>query len=93
MSTATIDTLTIRIAEPVRRKLAERAAQEGKGLSEYVEVLLEREAHRPSIEEILAPFRQQVEASGMTDVELEQFFEGVRNEVWQEKQAAKRGSE
>jgi len=33
----------------------------------------------------LAPFRRQVEESGMTDDELGDFFEEVREEVWQEK--------
>jgi hypothetical protein len=36
-------------------------------------------------DELLAPFRKQVEDSGMTDEQLEGFFEGVREEIWREK--------
>ena len=36
-------------------------------------------------DEALALFRRQVEESGMTDEELERFFEEVRDEIWREK--------
>lgn len=35
----------------------------------------------PSVEDVLAPFRQQVEESGMTDEELTKFGESLRREV------------
>ena len=38
-----------------------------------------------SVNEALAPFRRQVEESGLSDDELGAFFEEVRDEVWQEK--------
>ncbi len=38
------------------------------------------------VDEALAPFRRQVETSGLTDAQLEAFFEELREEVWQEKQ-------
>jgi hypothetical protein len=37
------------------------------------------------VEQALAPFRRQVEESGLTDDELGDFFEEVREEVWQDK--------
>lgn len=39
-----------------------------------------------TLDEILAPFRAQVEASGMSDMELEAFFEAVREKSFQEQQ-------
>ena len=42
------------------------------------------QASLPS-DEALAPFRRQVAESGMSDVELREFFEEVRQEVYQDK--------
>ena len=35
------------------------------------------------VDEALAPFRRQVEESGLSDADLGAFFEEVREEVWQ----------
>jgi hypothetical protein len=43
----------------------------------------------PSVDELLAPFRQQVEESSITDDELDRLGEELRKEVRQEKQARK----
>jgi hypothetical protein len=40
-----------------------------------------------TVDEALAPFRRQVQESGLTDEELRAFFEEVREEVWRERQA------
>jgi hypothetical protein len=49
--------------------------------------LIERDLRAPTtVEEVLEPFRCQVEESGMTDDALDSFFEGAREEVWEEKQ-------
>jgi hypothetical protein len=51
-----------------------------------VHLLIERDIQEPpAVDQALAPFRRQVEESGMTDDELGDFFEDVREEVWQEK--------
>lgn len=79
-------TITIRLSEDERRRLAERAARNGRDLAEYVHLLIERDIQGSSaVDEALALFRRQVEESGMTDNELGDFFEEVRQEVWQEK--------
>jgi hypothetical protein len=66
--------------------LAERAASNGRDLDAYIHLLIERDIQRPAeLEEALAPFRRQIEESGMTDDELGDFFEEIRDEVWQEK--------
>jgi hypothetical protein len=41
---------------------------------------------------ILAPVHEEFAESGMTEEELYQFFDGIREEVWQEKQREKGGS-
>jgi predicted transcriptional regulator len=79
-------TITIRLSDDEQRRLAERAAQSGRDVAEYVHMLIERDIREPvAVDQALAPFRRQVEASGMTDDELGDFFEEVREEVWQEK--------
>ena len=79
--------ITISLSPDQERRLTERAAQSGKDPVDYVRDLIDRDIHGPTLDEVLAPFRRQVEASGMPDDELGAFFEQVREEVWQEKQA------
>ena len=78
--------ITIQLSADEEKRLAERAARSGRDLPGYVHLLIERDIQaRPSVDEALAPFRRQVEESGMSDDELGDFFEEIRREVWQEK--------
>ena len=80
-------TITIHLSPEQERRLSGRAAQNGQDLVGYIHRLIERDLRSPTTaDEALGPFRRQVEASGMTDDELDNFFEGAREEVWQEKQ-------
>jgi hypothetical protein len=79
-------TITIPLSDEEQRRLAERAARNGRDLADYVHLLIERDIGEPgAVDQTLAPFRRQVEDSGMTDDELGDFFEEVREEVWQDK--------
>ena len=83
-------TVTVNLPPETEARLQARAAAQGQEVSAYVQQLIENELQNAlSLDEVLAPFRKQVEESGMTDEELEAFFEEVREEVWQEKQAQK----
>ena len=64
--------------------LRERAQAIGEDVSSYAARLLEQALSTPSIDELLAPFRRQVEESGMTDQQLDEFGEELRREVRQE---------
>jgi hypothetical protein len=76
-------TITIPLSEEEQRRLA---ARDGRDMADYVHRLIERDIQEPSaVDQALAPFRRQVEESGMTDDELGGFFEDVREEVWREK--------
>jgi hypothetical protein len=66
--------LTLRLSEHARARLAERAAERGQDPEGYVSDLIERAVTRPSIDEVLAPFRKQVADSGMGDDELDGFL-------------------
>jgi predicted DNA-binding protein len=79
-------TILIRLSDEEQRRLTERAARNGRDVADYVQLLIERDLQEPAAVDLaLAPFRRQVEESGMTDEELGDFYEEVREEVWQEK--------
>jgi hypothetical protein len=97
-----IMTITIRLSPETEVKLRQCAAQTDQTVEQFVERLVERVVHRvnggqpsdtatavhgtlPS-DEALAPFRRDVAESGMTDEELLEFFEEMREEVYREKQ-------
>jgi hypothetical protein len=52
-------------------------------VTDYVHHLIARDLQ--SVDEALAPFRRQVEESGMSDEDVQSFFEDVRDEVWAER--------
>jgi len=79
--------ITINLSPDQERRLFERAAQSGTAPVDYIRHLIDRDLHTPTLDEVLAPFRRQVEESGMSDDELAAFFEEVREDVWREKQA------
>jgi len=63
-------TLLVPVSPQVEAKLRERAAAEGKDPAAYASKLLEQAVTHPSLDELLAPLRQQFAASGTTDEEL-----------------------
>lgn len=93
--------ITISLRPEIERRLAARAAQAGLTLEEFLQQLAERASVEagaaaetangaarpaPSFEEMTGPVAQAVEATGMTEDELGDFFADVRKEV----RAAKR---
>jgi hypothetical protein len=85
--------VTIHLAPETEEKLRQRAAASGQSLDRYVEQLIEgalagANGDQPGrmlpSDKALAPFRQEVAASGMSDEELRTFFEEVREEVYRE---------
>jgi hypothetical protein len=84
-------TITIDLTPEEEVRLRARASQRGRDLGRYVHDLIAKDIRGPSspeVDEALAPFRRQVEASGMTDDQLDEFFEEVREEIWREKQGS-----
>jgi hypothetical protein len=79
-------TVIIHLPPEMETRLLERARAKGQDVSGFVHQLLEKELETPqTVDEALAPFRKQVAESGMTDDELDNFFQEIREEVWQEK--------
>ena len=80
--------MTITISLPPEVK--SQAAKDGLPLEDYVESLVEAATRRRnridllaenSFDEILAPFRRNVEESGMSDEELDTLFREARKEA------------
>jgi predicted transcriptional regulator len=86
-------TITITLTPDEERRLTERAARCGQDLTIYVQKLIEKDIRGPrTADEALEPFRHDVEQSGVSDEEMGEFFEEVRDEVWRDKQTrANRG--
>lgn len=85
-----IMTVTLELEPEVELTATEQAQEEGLPLAEYVEsvvkdAILKRQRVRrlseKSFDEILKPFRNEVEASGITDDELDNLFRQARREA------------
>jgi hypothetical protein len=74
--------LQIALPPETEAALRERASANGEDASEYAVRLLKDALGSRSVEELLAPFRQQVKHSGATDAELDTLCDELREEVW-----------
>lgn len=83
-------TLTIDLRPELVEELEARAAQLGKRPDDYVRLLVERNLSLPTFDEILAPVRDQVAASGTTEEELDCLFNEALTEVRRERKGALR---
>ena len=82
--------LTIELSEPIERDLARWAKDSGQTAEAFLAELAERFLTSRRIDVTMAPFRKQVAESGMTEGELDDFFQELRQEVWAEQQGANR---
>lgn len=80
-------TLTIELTPEVEERLKNRAKARGfEEVSEYAKKVLEDDTNRMrTFDEILAPFRENVEKSGISDDGLDELFTKARKEVFAEK--------
>lgn len=83
-------TITISLPPEVEESVKSQANKEGKPLEDYVESLVEEGSRRRdridllaerSFDEILKPFRRNVEDSGMSDEALDDLFNEARKEA------------
>lgn len=83
--------VTISIAPEIVPQIEQAANAKGQDVPSFLSSLLQaaftgRRTPLRTLNEILAPFRTQVEASGMTDEELDSFFEDLRDKRFRELQ-------
>jgi hypothetical protein len=62
--------LTVPINPETEARLREQARVAGKEITAYVSQLVEQAAAKPSLDELLAPLRQQFADSGVSDEQL-----------------------
>ncbi len=76
------------IPDELLKQLDDRIRERGGDRAAYVRKLIAKDLKTtPTLSEVLAPFRRQVEEGGITDEELDTLFEEAREEVYREKQA------
>jgi phytoene/squalene synthetase len=73
------------------KALEEKARKFGKTMEEYARDLIEEDVspREQTIDEILAPFRREVEESGITDEELDELFMQARRDYYREQMERK----
>ena len=85
-------TVTLELEPEVESLLEKRAKADGCLVQDYVKKLIKKEVNRNrTFDEILAPFRQAVEKSDISDDELDSLFTEVRKEVSKAKQERQPG--
>lgn len=72
-------TLTVSLSPQAEARLRQRAAAEGKDPLVYASTILEQAVSQLSLDEILAPLREEFAASGTTDEELVQQITEARD--------------
>jgi hypothetical protein len=81
--------LQIPLPPDTEQTLRERARANGEDVASYVARLIQQALTAPSVDELLAPFRKQIDESGIADDELDRLGEELRHEVRQEGQSRK----
>jgi hypothetical protein len=93
-------TITIDLPPDVEASVKTQAAKEGLPLEDYVSSLVQEGTQRrdridflaeKSFDEILAPFRRNVEESGMGDEDLDHLFTDARKEASRARKERARG--
>ena len=80
-------TVMIDLPPELEKAVQQQAAHSGQDVRAFVlQAIQEKIAKARTFDEICAPFAQAVQAAGLSDAELDRFFEQAREEVWQEKQ-------
>ncbi|MGH9763871.1 MAG: hypothetical protein ACREDR_05360 [Blastocatellia bacterium] len=73
--------VTITIPDELKEMIARRAAARGLPLEEYAREVLERDATTPSLRELFASTREEIDATSATDEELTGQIEDAVSEV------------
>jgi hypothetical protein len=87
-----LQTTQIEVLQETAQLLMEKAAARKLSLDEYLRAMAESDSppRLKTLDEILAPFRAEVEAAGYTEDELDELFTEARKEVFQSKQGQER---
>lgn len=78
---------TITIPTELERKIAGRAASQGKEVEEFALEALSRAVETPSVRELFADVRQEICTTGVSQAELDAQIESAVNEVRKQRRA------
>ncbi len=81
----TIEQVTIDL--PIEVKTALERKAKGQDIKTFIQSIIRKQALRPSLDEVLAPVRQEFEESGMSEDELDVFMNSVREKAHQDRQS------
>ena len=83
-----LQTIQIEVQQETARLLLEKAAARDLSLDEYLHTIAESDLppRMKTLDEILAPFRAEVEAKGYSEDDLDELFTEARKEVFRAKQ-------
>jgi hypothetical protein len=81
--------LILSISPEAEAKLTTRAAAAGVDVATFAAKTLERAVSKPTLDEVLAPLRDEFEHSGMTEDELTELLEDAKHEARAERRARK----
>ena len=85
-------TVILELEPEMESLLEKRAKAEGCDVQSYLKKLIEKDVNRKrTFDEILAPFRQAVEESGISDDELDSLFTEARKEIFKAKRERQQG--
>lgn len=79
--------LTLELPFETQTKLEERATKRGQDIQTYVLSLIHRDIDVPTLRELFASVRAQIQASGVSDEELEIELDTALSEVRQGRRA------
>lgn len=85
-------TVVLELKPEIEEALERKAKAKGFAVKVYLEKLVEKDVEaetEKTFAEILAPIHKGFEESGVSEEEMMELFEEMREEVWQEKQKAK----
>lgn len=79
--------ITISVPPKIEGILAQKAADKGQDIKEFIESLVENQISKPSLDEILAPMREDFANSGMTEDDLDELIKTERRAMREERRA------
>lgn len=77
--------LTISISDEIGHILQQRAKEKGRDINDLVKDIVEDQALTPTLDELLAPVRQEVAEKSITEDEIDVFMYDLRRKVREEK--------
>lgn len=81
--------ITFTIPDEIAKQLFTRANKEGKDVSTFMAKVAEREAKKPTLDELLAPVRRQFAESGLSEEDLTNIVREERRAIQKEKREKK----